>query len=80
MDEVLEILNESGVFSKLDLRWDFHQIELDPKSRDVTAFATHDDILRYKRLSLGAKRRTREVLAYHHPVNGGSTRGGKHRR
>jgi len=52
IDEVLERLNGSGVFSKLDLRWGFHQIELDPESRDITAFATHDGIFRYKRLSL----------------------------
>ena len=51
--EVLESLNGSGVFSKLDLRWGFHQIELDPESRDITAFATHDGIFRYKRLSFG---------------------------
>ena len=53
IDEVLESLNGSGVFSKLDLRWGFHQIELDPDSRDITAFATHDGIFRYKRLSFG---------------------------
>ncbi|PFX13293.1 Uncharacterized protein K02A2.6 [Stylophora pistillata] len=53
IDEVLESLNGSGVFSKLDLRWGFHQIELDPDSRDITAFTTHDGIFRYKRLSFG---------------------------
>ena len=42
-----------AVFSKLDLRWGFHQIELDAESRDITAFATHDGIFRYKRLSFG---------------------------
>ena len=30
VDEVLESLNGSTVFSKLDLRWGFHQIELEP--------------------------------------------------
>ena len=40
--EVLESLNGSAVFSKLDLRWGFHQIELEADSRDITAFATHD--------------------------------------
>ena len=53
IDEVLESLNGSAVFSKLDLRWGFHQIELDADSRDITAFATHDRILQYKRLSFG---------------------------
>ena len=53
IDEVLESLNGSAVFSKLDLRWGFHQIELEADSRDITAFATHDGIFRYKRLSFG---------------------------
>ena len=52
-NEVLESLNESAVFSKLDLRWGFHQIELDADSRNITAFATHDGIFQYKRLSFG---------------------------
>ena len=53
VDEVLENLNGSGVFSKLDLRLGFHQIELDEDSRDITTFATHDGLFRYKRLSFG---------------------------
>ena len=53
VDEVLGSLNGSTVFSKVDLRWGFHQIELDADSRDITAFATHDGIFRYKRLSFG---------------------------
>lgn len=48
IDEVLESFN-----GMLDLRWGFHQIELDPKSRDITAFATHDGIFRYERLRFG---------------------------
>ena len=52
LDEVLESLNGSAVFSKLDLRWDFHQIELDADSRDINALATNDGIFRYK-LSFG---------------------------
>ena len=46
VDEVLESLNGSAVFSKLDLRWGFHQIELEADSRDITAFATHNGIFR----------------------------------
>ena len=52
-DEVLENLNGSAVFSKLDLCLGFHQIELDDGSRDITTFATHDGLCRYKRLSFG---------------------------
>ena len=39
VDEVLECLNGSTVFSKLDLRWGFHQIELEANSRDIISFA-----------------------------------------
>ena len=40
IDEVLENLNGGRVFSKLDLRLGFHQIELTEESRDITTFAT----------------------------------------
>ena len=53
IDEVVENLNGSAVFSKLDLCLGFHQIELDEGSRDMTAFATHEVLFWYKRLSFG---------------------------
>ena len=53
IDEVLEELNGSTVFSKLDLRYGFHQVELHADSRDITTFVTHDGLFRYKRLSFG---------------------------
>lgn len=55
VDEVLENLNGGRVFSKLDLRLGFHQIELDEESRDITTFATHEGLFRYKRPSFGVK-------------------------
>ena len=53
VDEVLENLNGSTMFSKLDLRLGFHQVELDEDLRDITTFATHDGLFRYKRLMFG---------------------------
>ena len=53
VEEVLEELNGSTVFSKLDLRHGFHQVELHADSRDITTFVTHDGLFRYKRLSFG---------------------------
>ena len=53
VDEVVENLNGSAVFSKLDLHLGFHQIELDKESQDITTFATHEGLPRYKRLSSG---------------------------
>ena len=41
------------MFSKLDLRWGYHQIELDEQSRQYTTFATHTGLYRYKRLMYG---------------------------
>ena len=51
VDEVVENLNGIVVFSKLDLHLGFHQIELDEESRDITTFAIHEGLFRYKRLS-----------------------------
>ena len=53
IEEVLHDLNGHTVFSKLDLRWGFHQIELKEESRHITTFATHRGLYRYKRLMFG---------------------------
>lgn len=51
--EVLQNLNCSKVFSKLDLNLAFHQIELSEESRSITTFVTHKGLFRYKRLMFG---------------------------
>ena len=53
VDEVLQELNQGTVFSKLDVKWAFHQIELKEESRGITTFATHQGLYRYKRLMFG---------------------------
>ena len=53
VDEILQSLNGSRVFSKLDLRWGFHQLELTPDLREITTFVTHCGLFRYKRLLFG---------------------------
>ena len=53
IEEVLYDLNGSTVFSKLDLKWGFHQIELEAESREITTFVTHRGLFRYKRLMFG---------------------------
>ena len=53
VDEILQNLNGSKVFSKIDLKWGYHQLELDPESRGITTFATHNGLFRYKRLIFG---------------------------
>ena len=42
VDEALEDLNGSTVFTKLDFNFGFHQIELAESSHDVTTFCTQD--------------------------------------
>lgn len=53
VDDVLYQLNECTVFSKLDLGWGFHQIELEERSRKITTFIIHKGLFRYKRLMFG---------------------------
>jgi hypothetical protein len=38
------------VFSKLDLKWGYHQIELDEQPQQYTMFATHTGLYWYKRV------------------------------
>ena len=60
VDEVLEELNGSTVFSMLDLRGGFHQIELHQASRDISTFVTHVGLFRYKRLRFGVNAATKK--------------------
>ena len=48
IEYIMQILNKSSVFSKLDLKWGYHQIELDNDSREITTFSTHKGLYRYK--------------------------------
>lgn len=41
--------------SKIDLKKGFHLCELNPKCRDITAFATKEGVFRFKRLMFGLK-------------------------
>ena len=52
VEETLQEISEAEVFSKLNLKMVFHQIELHPDSRDITTFAAPDGLYRYKRLFL----------------------------
>ena len=50
VSEVLQNLNQSTLFSKLDLKWGYHQLELHPDSRSITTFTTRRGLYRYNRL------------------------------
>ena len=53
IDDLIMDLNGAKVFSKLDLKNGFHQLELEPDSRYMTTFSTHAGLWRYKRLNFG---------------------------
>lgn len=53
IDDILYEMNSSKLFSKLDVTWAYHQIELKPESREITTFVTHKGLFRYKRLMFG---------------------------
>ena len=46
-------MHESVIFSKLDLRMGYHQLELDEHSRSITTFVTPSGLKRFKRLIMG---------------------------
>ena len=53
-EEILQDLNSSKFFSKIDLKECCHQIELTESSCQLTTFKTHAGLCRYKRLPYGA--------------------------
>ena len=53
VDEALLEMSRSRVFSKIDLKWGYHQIELSEEAREVTTFVTHMGLFRYRRLPFG---------------------------
>ena len=53
IDELIHDLSGSTVYSKLDLRSGYHQLELVPSSRYIITFSTHVGLFRYKRLNFG---------------------------
>ena len=44
VEELLQDLNGSTFFSKIDLKWGFHQILLSQESRHITTSVTHQKI------------------------------------
>lgn len=52
-EDFLPRLKNAKVFSRLDIKDAFHQIELSESSRYITTFITHRGMYRYKRLMFG---------------------------
>lgn len=53
VEEYLARLGRGKLWSKLDIREAFHQVELAPDSRDVTTFITSRGLFRFKRMPFG---------------------------
>ena len=53
LDELIPVMNNAKIFSKIDLRNGYHQLLLHPESRYITTFSTHVGLFRYKRLAFG---------------------------
>lgn len=53
MDQLIPKFRKATVFSKLDIKNAFHQIELKENSRYITTFITSKGLFRYKRLMFG---------------------------
>ena len=53
LEEMFHRLRGAEVYSTLDLTMAYQQLELHPEARDMTAFATHDAVYRFKRCPLG---------------------------
>ena len=54
-EDIKAKLNGCKVFSKMDFKSAFWQIELEPSSRYLTVFHANDKLYRYKRLTMGIK-------------------------
>ena len=54
-DIINELKDGATVFSHLDMNHGYHQLELEENSRDITTFATHVGLYRYKRLNFGTR-------------------------
>jgi transposase InsO family protein len=55
IDDILSQFSGKAYFSTFDANKGFHQIEIDPKDREKTAFRTHRGLHQYKRMPFGLK-------------------------
>lgn len=53
IEDVLAALRGSRMYSTLDLKSAYHQLELHEESRGLTAFITHEGLYRYRRVPYG---------------------------
>ena len=67
-EEISSQLSGYTVFSKLDFRSAFHQLEIDEESRALTVFHANGRLMRYKRLTMGTTPASGELNKALRPV------------
>ena len=67
-EDIKAKLAGNEIFSKMDFRSAFWQIERHPDSRYLTVFHANDKLYRYKRLTMGMKPAQRELNIALKPV------------
>ena len=68
IDDLIFRLKSAQYCTKLDLNAAFHQLELDERSRYITAFQTEDRIKRFKRLILGLNSASEQLQHHLHTL------------
>jgi len=53
INDVLDSLHDTNYFTTLDMKSGYFQIQLDPATKEKTAFVTHNDLLHFKVLPFG---------------------------
>ena len=68
VDDIMPIFTGKSIFSKLDLKTAFHQLELSEDSRILTVFRAGDRLMRYKRLIMGTLPASGELNSRLRPI------------
>jgi len=66
IEDCIDTLAGNKFFSLLDMSSEFHQLPLEEKSRELTAFKTEDGLFRYERMPLGECANPSGFLLCHH--------------
>lgn len=68
VEDIRSHLSNCKIFSKLDFKSAFHQLELDPESRHITVFHAGDRLMRYRKLVMGTKPASDELTKALRPL------------
>ena len=66
IEEIVSELSRYKVFTTIDLKSAYHQIELDPRDREYTSFQSRNELYQWRRLPFGL---TNAVLEFQRAIN-----------